>query len=53
MKIFTFAKKYNTMKKFICIFLAAFIIAFIAGSCNQKVCPAYSKANTEQAAKHV
>ena len=41
------------MKKFAFIFLVVFITAVAVSSCNQKPCPAYSKANTEQADMNV
>jgi len=41
------------MKKLAFIFLVAFITVIAASSCNQKPCPAYSKANTEQAGQNV
>jgi hypothetical protein len=45
------------MKKIAVILLVTFVTALVASSCNKKDCPAYSKghsrANTEQAGKHV
>jgi hypothetical protein len=41
------------MKKFAVLLLVTFVVALVAGSCSQKECPAYSKANTEQAGKNV
>ena len=41
------------MKKFALILFAVFVVALVAGSCNQKPCPAYSKVDTEQAGKNV
>ena len=41
------------MKKFAFIFLVAFITVIVVSSCNQKPCPAYSKANTEQVGRNV
>lgn len=36
------------MKKFVIILVVCFITAIFAGSCNEKVCPAYSKAESSQ-----
>jgi hypothetical protein len=41
------------MKKFAVILLVTFIAIIVVSSCNKKECPAYSKANTEQAVKNV
>ena len=41
------------MRKLAFIFLVTFIIVFVAGSCNQKRCPAYSKVNAEQVGQNV
>ena len=39
------------MKKFAVILVICFITAIFAGACNDKACPAYSQAETEQAGK--
>jgi hypothetical protein len=36
------------MKKFAVLLIFTFITALVLSSCNQKQCPAYSKADTEQ-----
>jgi hypothetical protein len=36
------------MKKLAVVLVAVFIIALLASSCNEKVCPAYAKAETQQ-----
>jgi len=36
------------MKKIAVILVVAFIVALAASSCNNKACPAYSKAETAQ-----
>ena len=41
------------MKKIAVLLLITFITALVASSCNQKECPAYSKADTEQTNKNV
>jgi hypothetical protein len=41
------------MKKFAALLLVVFITAMVASSCSQKDCPAYSKADTEQAGRNV
>jgi hypothetical protein len=41
------------MKKFAVIFFVAFVATVAVSSCNQKVCPAYSKAAVEQAGQHI
>jgi hypothetical protein len=41
------------MKKFAVLLLVAFIALLVISSCNKKECPAYSKANTEQAGKNI
>jgi len=48
MKDLPLQKIYMIMRKLVFICLVAFVIAFAASSCNQKVCPAYANANTEQ-----
>jgi hypothetical protein len=44
-------------KKFAVILLVTFVTALVAGSCNKKECPAYSKGHsrihTEQTGKNV
>jgi hypothetical protein len=37
------------MKKIAVILILTFVTAIVVSSCNKKVCPAYSKAETEQA----
>lgn len=37
------------MKKIALILVVTFITAFLVSSCNEKYCPAYSKAETSQA----
>jgi len=37
------------MKKVALVLVAMFIAALVISSCNREVCPAYSKAETEQA----
>jgi hypothetical protein len=37
------------MKKFAVILLITFVIALVASSCNKEICPAYGKADVEQA----
>ena len=39
----------NIMRKLAVVFFVAFITVLVVGSCNQKPCPAYSKADIEQA----
>jgi hypothetical protein len=41
------------MKKFAALLLFVFIATLLLSSCNRKDCPAYSKADTEQAGKNV
>ena len=41
------------MKKFAVLLLVVFVTALVATSCSQKDCPAYSKADTEQAGRNV
>jgi hypothetical protein len=41
------------MKKFAVLLLVVFVTALVVSSCSQKDCPAYSKADTEQAGKNV
>lgn len=41
------------MKKFAVLLIVAFITVLVVSSCNKKECPAYSKANTEQAGRNV
>lgn len=41
------------MKKFAALFLFLFVTAMVISSCSQKDCPAYSKADTEQADSNV
>jgi hypothetical protein len=41
------------MKKFAFILIVTFVTALVVSSCNQKECPAYSKADTEQAGENV
>jgi hypothetical protein len=41
------------MKKFAVVLLVAFVTALVVSSCNQKECPAYSKAPSEQTGKNV
>jgi len=41
------------MKKSAVVLLVAFVMALLVSSCNQKECPAYSKAPSEQAGKNV
>jgi len=41
------------MKKFVFLLLVTFVTTLVVSSCSQKECPAYSKADTEQAAKNV
>ena len=41
------------MRKRAFIFLVAFVTVLLVSSCNQKPCPAYSKANVEQVGKNV
>jgi hypothetical protein len=41
------------MKKFAVLLLVAFITALVVSSCNKKQCPAYAKADTEQAGQNV
>jgi hypothetical protein len=41
------------MKKIAVLLLVTFIAALVVSSCSQKECPAYSKANTEQAGMNV
>ena len=36
------------MKKVAVVLVVAFIVALAASSCNNKACPAYSKADTSQ-----
>lgn len=36
------------MKKFVFILAVTFAIALFVSSCNNQVCPAYSKAETDQ-----
>lgn len=36
------------MKKIAVILAVIFVVALIASSCNNQVCPAYTKADTEQ-----
>jgi len=36
------------MKKIAVLLVVIFIVALAVSSCNSKVCPAYSKADTEQ-----
>jgi len=37
------------MKKYAVILVICFITAIFASACNEKACPAYSQADTEQA----
>ena len=48
MKDLPLQKIYMIMKKVVFICLVAFVTALAVSSCNEKVCPAYSNANTEQ-----
>ncbi|MEI6050344.1 MAG: hypothetical protein WCS03_15695 [Bacteroidota bacterium] len=41
------------MKKFALLLIVAFIVALAVSSCNQKACPAYSKADMEQSGQNV
>jgi hypothetical protein len=41
------------MKKAAVLIIVVLVIAFVVSSCTKKQCPAYSKADTEQAAKNV
>jgi len=41
------------MKKFALLLLVTIVTTLIISSCSQKECPAYSKADTEQAPKNV
>jgi len=41
------------MKKLSLLLIVAFITALVVSSCNKKECPAYSKADTEQAGQNV
>jgi hypothetical protein len=41
------------MKKIAFILIVTFVTALVVSSCNQKECPAYSKADTEQAGENV
>ena len=41
------------MKKIALLLIAAVILVLAVTSCNQKTCPAYSKADTEQSGKNV
>jgi hypothetical protein len=40
------------MKKSTVVLLIAFVTILVVSSCNKKECPAYSKANTEQAGRN-
>jgi hypothetical protein len=41
------------MKKITVLFLVVFVTAMVLSSCSAKDCPAYSKADTEQAGRNV
>jgi outer membrane lipoprotein-sorting protein len=41
------------MKKVVLLVMVVFVTTLVLSSCTQKECPAYSKADTEQAAKNV
>jgi len=41
------------MKKLAVLLLVMFFTATVVSSCSQKDCPAYSKADTEQAGRNV
>ena len=41
------------MKKISVILIVTFITALVVSSCNSKECPAYSKADTEQADENI
>jgi len=41
------------MKKFAVLLLVVFVTAIVVSSCSAKDCPAYSKADTEQAGRNV
>lgn len=41
------------MKKFAVVIIVALIAVILTGSCNKKACPAYGKAETEQAELNV
>jgi hypothetical protein len=41
------------MKKFAVLLIVAFITVIVVSSCNQKACPAYSKADMEQTGHNV
>jgi hypothetical protein len=41
------------MKKFAVLLIVAFVTVLVVSSCSQKDCPAYSRANSEQAGKNV
>lgn len=41
------------MKKLAVLLLVMFFTAIVVSSCSQKDCPAYSKADTEQAGRNV
>ncbi len=41
------------MKKVSVLLLVTFVAALIVSSCNRKDCPAYSRADTEQADQNV
>ena len=43
----------SIMKKAVLLFFVAFVMVLAMSSCNQKTCPAYSKANVEQAEQNV
>jgi len=41
------------MKKFAALLFVVFVTAMVVSSCSQKDCPAYSKADKEQAGRNV
>jgi hypothetical protein len=45
----TYFKTIAGMKKIAAVLLIAFVTILVVSSCSKKECPAYSKANTEQA----
>jgi len=46
--ILLYFEKNSSMKKIAVIIVLVFVITLIISSCNRDVCPAYSKAETEQ-----
>jgi hypothetical protein len=41
------------MKKFVVLLIVAIVMVLVFSSCNQKACPAYSKADTHQTGRNV